>query len=74
VKLDFRTRYRIVTDEFNGYGIEVKYWWWPFWEDYPMSFSTLEQAEKEVRLKVKLRRMKKGAGRVVKDLGYGDGL
>ncbi len=26
-----RNKYRIVTDEFNGYEAQVKRWWWPFW-------------------------------------------
>jgi len=26
-----KRRYRIVTDRFNGYEVQYKPWWWPFW-------------------------------------------
>lgn len=27
----FRKRYRIVTDNYAGYEVQVKLWFWPFW-------------------------------------------
>lgn len=43
----FKPHYRIVTDPFRGYTLEVWCWFWPFWVDANpyRSFSTLEEAE-----------------------------
>jgi hypothetical protein len=27
----FKKRYRIVTDKYLGFEVQVKYWWWPCW-------------------------------------------
>jgi hypothetical protein len=27
----FEPRYRIVTDAYLGYEVQVKHWWWPCW-------------------------------------------
>jgi hypothetical protein len=27
----FKKRYRIVTDRYLGYQVQVKHWWWPLW-------------------------------------------
>lgn len=41
-------RYRIVTDDYSGFEVQVKRWWIPFWWqcDVINTFSTLESAEK----------------------------
>lgn len=28
-------RYRIVTDTYSGFEVQIKYWWWPFWVQIP---------------------------------------
>jgi hypothetical protein len=47
-------RYRIVTDKFNGYEVQYKVWWWPWWIQAPQhghinTFSELEKAEEWVK-------------------------
>lgn len=27
----FKTKYRIVTDNYLGFEVQHKYWFWPFW-------------------------------------------
>lgn len=27
----FKTQYRVVTDNYAGYEVQYKPWWWPFW-------------------------------------------
>ena len=27
----FKNRYRIVTDKYLGYEVQIRKWWWPFW-------------------------------------------
>lgn len=31
IKALFRTRYRICRDDYAGYEVQYKLWWWPFW-------------------------------------------
>ena len=40
------TRYRIVTDAYMGYTVQVWCWWCPFWRNYGAMFthSTVEKA------------------------------
>lgn len=42
-----KTKYRIVPDNYKGFQIDYKLWWWPFWIqwDRANTFSTLEEAE-----------------------------
>jgi len=41
----FRTKYRIVTDEYSGYEVQKKFWWWPFWtQGETNTHSSIEQA------------------------------
>lgn len=49
----FRNKYRIITDNFLGYQVDIKYWWLPlFWIECHDSFSicnthrTIEDAMK----------------------------
>jgi len=43
-----KPRYRIVTDNYAGYQVQVWHWWWPFWVQAAFSntHSTLERARK----------------------------
>ena len=44
-----KTRYRIATDNYAGYEIQVWHWWLPFWIDmwsFGNTFRTVEDAEK----------------------------
>ena len=27
----FSNKFRIITDEYNGYEVQIKRWWFPFW-------------------------------------------
>lgn len=39
--------YRIVTDSYNGFEVQVRRWWWPFWSqaDFCNTHTTIENAE-----------------------------
>lgn len=41
-----KARYRIVTDRYAGYEVQVWRWWWPFWvmAGFCNTHSTIEQA------------------------------
>ena len=42
-----RRRFRIVTDKYNGYGVQEKVWWWPWWKQPCTNTScSVEQAER----------------------------
>lgn len=48
----FRTRYRIVTDAYNGYECQYKDWWFPFWEQILVNSNTsVEEAEEWLKSK-----------------------
>ena len=44
-----KKKYRIVTDDYAGYGVQVKKWYWPFWTEFGISFSTIERAKSFIR-------------------------
>ena len=53
--------YRIVTDRFNGYEVQRRTWWWPFWRQVGVNTHvTINAAEQFAR---------RDAGTVVKYLG-----
>lgn len=44
----FLNKYRIVTDDYCGYEVQIKYWWFPFtwWEaGFTNTHSSIERAE-----------------------------
>ncbi len=48
-----KKKYRIVTDSFLGYEVQVKFWFWPFWvqcrkASFTNTFSTVKEAEQWV--------------------------
>jgi hypothetical protein len=51
----FKKRYRIVTDRYLGYEVQVKHWWWPWWVCHDFNTNrTIEEAKELVdRLKAK---------------------
>ena len=47
-------KYRIVTDSYLGYAVEVWRLWWPFWVELGCNtFSTEERAEAHIRKSIK---------------------
>lgn len=41
-----KNRYRIVQDNFMGYEVQIRRWWWPFWQEWGHNtFHTIEKAE-----------------------------
>lgn len=42
----FRNRYRIVADNYAGYEVQVKRWWFPVWiqKGFVNTFCTIERA------------------------------
>jgi hypothetical protein len=54
----FKTKWRIVTDKYNGYEIQKKFWWFPIWFQVGSydgsligtnSFTTLDSASQAMR-------------------------
>lgn len=45
-----KKKYRIVTDKYAGYEVQVKAWYWPFWVELGINtFTTIEQARAFIR-------------------------
>jgi hypothetical protein len=42
-----RPEYRIVTDNWCGFEVQIRRWWWPFWTqaDFSNTHSSMEAAE-----------------------------
>lgn len=65
-----RHRYRVVTDRFEGYEVQIRTRWWPFWRQAPgesskvNSHHTLEAAITHARW------LARGDNVVVVDLGH----
>lgn len=57
------TEYRIVTDRFNGFEVQLRRWWWPFWQqaNFSNTHTSVEKAEAWARVYAR--------GSVVKYLG-----
>ena len=46
----FHSKFRIITDNFNGFEVQIKRWWFPFWVqcnyyDLVNSFSSIKEAK-----------------------------
>lgn len=56
------TKYRIVTDNYSGYEVQARRWWWPFWVQCGTvnTHQTIERAEQYAH---------RISGKVVKKLG-----
>lgn len=69
------TQYRIVTDKFQGFEVQYKVWWWPFWSQCGTRSSdtnthhTVEEAERFALAHADARKPKKFKAKVVKTLG-----
>lgn len=50
-----KNKYRIVTDRYLGYEVQIKYWWWPFWTElhgvntYPSVESAARAADRHMK-------------------------
>lgn len=43
----FKNKYRIVTDEYAGYEVQIKRWWFPFYRMVGVNtFNSIERATK----------------------------
>ena len=65
------SRYRIVTDRYSGYEVQIWRWWFPFWvQPYVNTSSSLERA---VALAWLHRQgLGRGTGKVVKYVSFCD--
>lgn len=46
----FKNKYRIVTDEFLGYEVQTKKWWFPIWLSVGINtFPSVESAEERIK-------------------------
>lgn len=45
-----KTQYRIIYDTDYYYKIQEKVWWWPFWMSVGFRYSTVEEAEIDIKL------------------------
>ena len=43
-----KNRYRVIPDEFLGYGIQIKRWWFPVWVRVGSTYETLGEAKLKV--------------------------
>lgn len=42
-----KTQYRVVRDEWSGYAVQERRWWWPFWvEGVSNTHGSIEAAER----------------------------
>lgn len=50
--MSMKNKYRIVTDNYAGYEVQIKYWWWPFnyWRFGINTFVSVDQAKAFIRL------------------------
>ena len=68
-------RYRVVTDKFQGFEVQYKVWWWPFWIQCSSMTSninthcTVGEAERFALTHADDRKKKKFKAKVVKTLG-----
>jgi len=58
--------YRVVSDDYNGYEAQVKFWWFPFWwfqlwakNSICNTWMTLEEAQSFINNKTKPKEKKK---------------
>lgn len=60
----FKNKYRIITDYWLGFTVQIKRWWLPFWyqTDVCNTHSSLKEAEKYIA-----RHRQYGSGKVVKE-------
>lgn len=68
----FSNKFRIVTDDFNGYEVQIKRFWFPFWFEcwqtgIVNSFTSVEKAEQWVNNK-RPKAIKESKSKVVKIL------
>lgn len=65
--------YRIVTDNFAGFEVQIRTWWWPFWTqcDFINTRPSVESAEQFAieHAKARSRSRSRSRRRVVKVLG-----
>ena len=65
-----KRQFRIVTDQFLGYEVQVKFWYWPFWQEvgFANTHTSIKCADKFIK-KTKLKWDFKQ--KVVKELNCG---
>lgn len=53
-------KYRIVTDNYSGFEVQTKVWYWPFWQQLGFSntYQTIIEAEKRIERDKKDRNFK----------------
>ena len=50
VRKEMKKKYRIVTDKYAGYEVQVKTWYWPFWVELGINtFTSIEHARAFIR-------------------------
>ena len=47
----FKSEYRVVTDNYFGYAVQKRRWWWPIWIQcgFTNTHSSLEKAQKYIK-------------------------
>jgi hypothetical protein len=59
VKMNMKTKYRIVTDKYAGYEAQVWRWYWPFWSQIGINtHKTIESAREYIDRKAVKRSVK----------------
>jgi hypothetical protein len=44
----FSTKYRIVYDNYGGYGVQYKWWWIPVWQEPLQTFISIDAARRYI--------------------------
>jgi hypothetical protein len=65
----FTPTWRIVTDKYCGYEVQVRRWWWPFWicHGFANTHTNIEAAERYALKSAKQHRLHRQ--NIVKELG-----
>lgn len=53
-----KTKYRIVTEKYGTYAIELKVWWWPRWIHWHGGFRSSFDADRGLQRVLKLKEFK----------------
>lgn len=64
----YKTRFRIITDKYNGYECQMKYWWFPFWIQMDCVNSCISIKEAELYIMNSLIKKERFIRKVVKEV------
>ena len=49
-KVKMKNKYRIVTDNYSGYEVQIKRWWFPVWRQIGINtFTSIDHAKRAIK-------------------------